>query len=763
MTSAGGPGGGGPGGMAFGDDYVAARLSIDIPEGSVEGIREITQEVERFRVTMEAATRVETDMTRYLEQMTEAAKAATQAQRDLVNTLEGYMSLTGRYGGVPGVPPSTGVPGGTFNQPFSGMSAGTGTAASGAGPSRPSSPTDIPTQLGQQQQGSPREWMNMQSARGGLTAQDVINLSPQSIQDLANKIADREQVVREQMLHTKEMTESSVPGRQTGSSAGGLGEVESRVQRATSLAGQVLNEMAPGGSALGMGSLAVRGLQWANRKSAQVGSRRDSSARGPTSSEPEGLPPEGSPGMGSEAVEEVPGGEVPSTLGSAGAGGLLGGISSKLGGLTKFLGPVAAAATAGLSIFGAVQAGGNMIQGLRNTASVRGGAAGEGFEVEAKARIMAMNPFITGDQARQIYQAVMSEGYADASGAGADNVIEFMKKNLTDMNISVADSAKMLRSTVIGNVKGDPESVAGSVAQLREELDAIRTLSRESVMSTPEYTQGMANLKDTLIAAGASPEAAARAAMTGMEVGSGDQAFKGQFARAQGGLASSPSGGALLRTFGGVETPAGLLPQLVPGYLAETGQSDEATWNTLRHFAQVFAQGDRGDYTSRKNAIYLFQQKIAAMGLDIDAARDLKAAEKLYMELLGNEEIGAANQRSGAQNMSTPSGAGMKVDPLPRASFTPNAAPAISPGAAAEAGRNSGGRTISPSPSAVGPPQAAQVSGQANVQISLTPEAQRLLQVQGQNNVRVPLSATEQASNRGVGGAARNNPRIGER
>jgi hypothetical protein len=41
----------------YGDDFVAARLSIDIPTEGSNSMRELTQEVERFRVGVEVAAR----------------------------------------------------------------------------------------------------------------------------------------------------------------------------------------------------------------------------------------------------------------------------------------------------------------------------------------------------------------------------------------------------------------------------------------------------------------------------------------------------------------------------------------------------------------------------------------------------------------------------------------------------------------------------------------------------------------------------------
>ena len=43
--------------MQSGEDFVAARVSIDVPTEGIAGLREITQEMDRFRTSVEAANR----------------------------------------------------------------------------------------------------------------------------------------------------------------------------------------------------------------------------------------------------------------------------------------------------------------------------------------------------------------------------------------------------------------------------------------------------------------------------------------------------------------------------------------------------------------------------------------------------------------------------------------------------------------------------------------------------------------------------------
>lgn len=405
---------GGGSNMQFGDDYVAARLSVDVPEGSAQAIREITQEVERFHTTLEAAIRSEADAVRYLDQMADSSRKAAEAQSNLVQQYQMFLSVASR-GGMP----SSQVPLGPAAMPFAGATHGMG--------DRPPSSSDVSSQLAASAQSNPREYLNMQAARNNLSASDMISINPASIAELANKISERDRVSQEQRSRTDGNTDNKP-------AAGGMGPedpytgIQQRIGRASSLAGQIMNEMGPGGSVAGMGQMALQGLNWARRRAlAAPGKGGGGNAESMSSVPPE----EGS--LAPPPADEAASSDEATDKGTGGLGGIL-----------KMLGPVAGVATAALSIFGVIQKGGSMVQGMRNVASIRGGAAGEGAEVEYKARMMAMNPFITSDQARQIYQAVMSEGYADASGAGADNVIDFMQHNLTTMNMAQPLSSLIL-------------------------------------------------------------------------------------------------------------------------------------------------------------------------------------------------------------------------------------------------------------------------------------------------------------------------------
>jgi hypothetical protein len=688
------------GGTEYGEDFVAARLSVEIPEGSAQGIREITQEAERLRTTLEAVTR--TDMTRYLEGMENAARRAAEAQANLTQQLQSYLSLASR-----GESPSMGVPQGAAIDPFR--------AAPQNLSARQPDPADVTSQIEQARTTNPREYLNMQQARGGLTAQDTTNISPQSIQQMANKISDREQAQREQTLHTDPTAQ---PSQQEAESGASSNDMAGKIQRGASLAGRVANEIGPGGNLITLGRMAAQGVGWARKKYSGAADRNQGS--------PPADSPDSSGTVGDAAAEEGGAAAVAEKSG----GSLLAG----LGGITAKMGIVGAAITGAITVF---EKGGQAIQGLRNEASVRGGAGGEGAQVEMRARLLGMNPFISQDQARQIYQSVMSEGYADASGAGADNVIDFMKNNMTNLNMSVADSAKLLRGTIVGQREGDPDSVNHSLGQLREELDKIRTMSRDSALSTPEFTEGAMGLKNKLMAAGAPAGAAGQFGIAEESEYGSDQAVKGQMAKGAGDLTGSASGQALIKQFGGLgnAVPADLPPQLTTAYvMRQPGGAEllqKATDTTLRHFATQAAAGFKGDEASFLKSVYMFQLYVKSIEPSLDAASSLDAATQLFSKLTGIADpepgagSGAGGDGGGGPTSSdagsgAPSGGGARTAPAPS-------------GGGASIGGGGGGQHIS--------------VGQGNVQITLTPEASRLLKVQGPNPA--PLTPLQQASNRG--------------
>ena len=374
-------------GMEYGDNTVAARLSIDVPTESISQLRELTQEIERFRTSAESGARGAESFGRYLEEVASAGQRAAEMQRELVSALERSLEMQARAMASPQNVGSSitqhGAPAG-YTAPF---------AATGPGTGSDRIATTVPQVAAQYEQlrQTPREFLNMQAAHGGVPTGAVssVSLSPASIQELANKIAERDKA------HTDEQGKHPQPA-------------------------------SPGG---GGGSGGGGGTDPLDRFSGNVGNVQ-------------GL-------MNSLVHEFGGGGTIPGMMGAT--GGALANIGSMLNKKNPNLGStlkgVGTAGLIGAGLFEANNRLGETIQGYRNVGSTIGQGAGTGFGLEMQAQAMAMSPFLTTAQAREIVQGGLTLGMKPGSQQW-DNVMQFMQTNLKQMNVDIAEQVGVLRTNV---------------------------------------------------------------------------------------------------------------------------------------------------------------------------------------------------------------------------------------------------------------------------------------------------------------------------
>jgi hypothetical protein len=575
MTSPGGSG------MDFGDDYIATRLSIDVPEEGIQGMRELADGVERFRTAMEATARTESDMVRYLDQMTEASKRATEAQQNLTQSVTAFQQLTGRVSSGPAVG-SSGVPLGTMQQPWEANAAGTGVA-------RPPSPSDVFYQLQAGSNTHPHEFLNAQQARGGVSSGDSVNLSPASIGSLAAMIAARDKAMNVQSHKTGDPQPSHHPSHQS-QQADPYASFQNRAQGATGVAGSIMNEIA-GGNGMGFGGMAVQGMNalrsHLNRKAA---------AKPGNSASPDG--------SGGEDSEDD------------GVGGL--------SGLAKGLGIGGGVLTAVLGAAKLVQSGGAAIQGMRDIGSQRGGGAGEGFQASMKARLLGMDPSISTGQGREIVQSEMSGGYADASGnTGVPGLDNFFKNNIKDYGMSVSQTSDLLSSTA-KLTKLSVEDLAAGLGQLKE-------ASVSGYQSLPDMIQATtANFKQ-LVAQGVNPQVAYNTSVSNARMFNHDPILAG--------TQSTPipaSAFQMMVANGSVKVPSNLSPLAYQRYIQDQGSdvTEAGKLQTLKQFADMAKQGtgdaNNGDVAAHDSAVALFQQMATQFAPEL---QDTQVADKMYMKL----------------------------------------------------------------------------------------------------------------------------------
>ena len=135
---------GGSSGFETGPDFVAARLSIDVPTEGITNLRELSQQIDRFRTSTESAARGSENFVKYLQQIIQAGTQATEVHRNLAAAMERTVDMQSRAtaGGSSAMPLSSNtIAGGEWG------GAGTAGMGSGSGGSRPTTATDVNSQI----------------------------------------------------------------------------------------------------------------------------------------------------------------------------------------------------------------------------------------------------------------------------------------------------------------------------------------------------------------------------------------------------------------------------------------------------------------------------------------------------------------------------------------------------------------------------------------------------------------------------------------
>lgn len=185
---------------------------------------------------------------------------------------------------------------------------------------------------------------------------------------------------------------------------------------------------------------------------------------------------------------------------AAGMSGRLGGMA-RLAPLAKGAG-VAGAAVAGVAAINAgVQKTGEWAHEMQGVGGQMGGGFSEGLAFESQIRTMAMNPFISTEQSRRIMQEALQSGY---TGKEMDTMTDFMAENLKNMNIEVAESAKLLQQNVL---KGGQDT-----ATLQAQLSQNAAMAGETNLSTNQINEFFGRHSGALIDRGADATAAGASA-----------------------------------------------------------------------------------------------------------------------------------------------------------------------------------------------------------------------------------------------------------
>ena len=628
---------GGGGDFQYGSDRVTAELRVSIPDTDIQNLHRVTLEVQKLRTELEAVSRANGDYVGQMEAMPEIQMRVTQAQKDYLTQLERMIdyqnqAVTGQsrayMTGARQVGPWDAQHG--YNDPFAGMTHGMGYGYAQGIPGFPMTQAGMMGYMSEMRTDDPRLWSNM-AAQRYPPSRDQLELSHRGIHvpaqqpdqrdmdQLADRIGQRVgQELRSETTHVLDETTHTLhhpqqhptpqhptrhpthpgampaPGQPFADSAeGAVGFVQ-----------QLMHEMRPGGTMGNFGTIVQTLLSGTSHLGTALGAGKTAAAAGTAMD-----------AAGASAA-------------TAGAEGLL----SKLGlggssGALASAGGIAAVVGAAVAAYAAIQEGGEIYQSYKNMGLVRGGGAAQGLGYEMRIREMALNPFITTEQSRQIITTALREGY---SGKEFDTVTQFMASNLQDMNIQVADSVSLLHSNV--NVAG--QSLGGLKATLAGLTEAAKT----GYIGQPELVQRAAQAGETLSAQG----------QRAQDIGINEQAYAEMFKDVPNSLsrndvsnrflqaaANTPSYLSQVGYLSGDPSLQGQLPDVI-GQAA----SPEQMWAPIMQYARMYAG-------SGPNGISLFRLRVNALlpGLNITYAE----ASDLMDYLNKNGNPGAAATKAARQ------------------------------------------------------------------------------------------------------------------
>ena len=324
-------------------------------------------------------------------------------------------------------------------------------------------------------------------------------------------------------------------------------------------------------------------------------------------------------------------------VGSAGAEG---GLLSSLG-LGGAAGPVAATLAAAGAGMWAFQEGGQMVEGYRQMGQARGGGLGEGLGYEMAIRSMALNPFLSTDQARKIVQQGLSEGY---TGKEFDTATQFVAENLKSMNIDISTSFSLMKK----NIMEGGMTTSGVQASMQD-LAAIS--AQGGYRSVPDLVAGYAGNSQAMLAAGVPAAVADRSAKEAAAMFNNIPVLAGEGDEISQAAQSNPELLYLGARLTGQQIEPGSLPNMMAEQMPDGGKG--AIWAVIKQRAQLAMQGAR----SRQHAVAKFQYMLQAMpGLNrLKAAHNIKAAEAMFNQALGGDPIGEsqkANEQATKENTS---------------------------------------------------------------------------------------------------------------
>ena len=330
-------------------------------------------------------------------------------------------------------------------------------------------------------------------------------------------------------------------------------------------------------------------------------------------------------------------GSMVSSIGKG--GGAAAGVGAAIGGAARFMGPVGMGVAAVTGANALIQGGGEKIQDLYNQGTIRGGGTMAGAKMEAGVAAMALNPFISNEQSRQVIMGALNTG---AQGPAYDSITEFMKDNLTNLNVSVADSTKLMTKNV--------KEGGASVESLGLQLGTLKEAAKTGSQTFDQLKQSFMERSGSLVEQGVGGTAAGRQAMEETMVGNrslpggAPNPLAGEFPGLAEQMGQSTAVQGQLRN---QYAPPGTDPMMMPQILGDTGKSSEAYLGQMQKWVQQAKRGPQQNWPARLVRIAQAQ----GVQLSIDEA------QRYIGSPLGTSPTGARDMANEAkQDLATSAG-----------------------------------------------------------------------------------------------------------
>jgi len=761
-----------PESFEYNDDSVVARVSFDIPGQALNDIGQLTQAMGAMRTQLEAISRAQSDWLGYLNEVPEITERANQMLREQITLLERMSYIQNEIGG------SNLVGGGGTGY------AGSGPGAPGGGGYSTAAPQGYVDPWGR---GTPGMGMGMAGGGGNAGAaaeveRELRQISGEDPRLEANMASSRGMAVNPALL-----------GMLGGGVAAAIGRGNSKRAGATT-------------------------RQATSKKRDSSSSPDPDEGGAPDTSEPQNIdsePHEGAPAwqkitaLASQILSEGEGGKggrIKDTVGKVGGllrggvGSAVGGaIGNKAGGTIKDMlmgmlktpaGAVTAGVGAGAAAFGVAQNLGERYTQFQQLGSVQGGDAMTGMKYEAQARIMALNPFITTQQARQAMQMALKEGFR---GDNYDTVQDFMIQNFKDLGISMGQSMEIMKAQAIGMSETDDKS--GLKDDLTETINTMKELSAEGGASLPERINQLQDLSQALAGDGLSPENLQRSALGLQEGYGGEMALRDTI----GGIAATANKDTMFKTIVAQKMGiTGVLPGALSSALNRAGVDADEVLAIGSEYVAKLVIGSSPDPLNRIAQFQSIMNDVYGQSLTFEEAEALYAPYDPELGKGKEKPLAKANRtiarqgktQTGGGSMRSPSGGPVTSSNPADAdwnrrhdNYTPseNAAgmaedfekagrgsPSFAPSSAAmdQAGVASMASMYSPSgnPTPPIPQSTAQVQQTINTQGVVTGEVRITVDQQGRVGAPsvIQLTGTQKAANSGYSSSQLNNAPPGD-